>query len=126
MNRYRVRRSGEIAGVWRNAGELIAMTAEQAKHLTAPYGSELQLVAAEPPPAVPEAAKPAAGDGSLLHAWVEEGKQKALAIMTEAVGPELAEAGAVAADLKAQIDQAAADIAGAGPRKASRRRKASQ
>lgn len=38
MARYRVRRDGEVAGVWRRAGEVIDLDAAQAQHLAPPFG----------------------------------------------------------------------------------------
>ena len=44
MATYRVRKDGEIAGVWRSAGEEIELTAEQAKYLAYPHGRSIELV----------------------------------------------------------------------------------
>jgi len=53
MARYRVRRDGEVAGVWRRAGEVIELDVAQAQHLAPPLGGAVE-------PAVAEAEEPAA------------------------------------------------------------------
>lgn len=44
MNNYVVRVSGEIAGTWRNAGDVISLTARQALYLAPPLASVVQPV----------------------------------------------------------------------------------
>lgn len=41
MKNYRVRTGCEVAGIWRATGEIIAMTEENARHLTPPFGRVL-------------------------------------------------------------------------------------
>lgn len=51
MKNYRVRVAGEVLFVWRDKGEIIALTDEQAQHLAPPFGRTVELVedAAEQP-----------------------------------------------------------------------------
>lgn len=49
MKNYIVRRDGEIMGMYYRAGDSIALTDAQARYLTAPLGSEVELA---PPPVV--------------------------------------------------------------------------
>ncbi|WHO24267.1 hypothetical protein G6L90_21830 [Agrobacterium tumefaciens] len=44
MKNYTVRTGCEIAGRWRNAGEPIQLSADQARELTPPFGDVVSLI----------------------------------------------------------------------------------
>jgi len=56
--KFKVKTSCEVARRWREAGEIIEMSAEQAEHLAPPFGNVLEPVADMAPaaPSLPEAA----------------------------------------------------------------------
>lgn len=56
MKNYIVRSDGEIAGVYYRAGDTVALTDAQARHLTAPLGSEVELAPTPVAPPEPVAA----------------------------------------------------------------------
>lgn len=41
---YRVRRAGEVAGVWREKGATISLTDRQAQELAPPFGHVVELI----------------------------------------------------------------------------------
>jgi hypothetical protein len=50
MKNYIVRRDGEVMGMYYKAGAVIQLTPAQARHLTAPLGSELTEQTEQPKP----------------------------------------------------------------------------
>ena len=50
MERYRVNRDAEIAGMYRRAGDIIALTPAQARHLAPPLASVVTRIDPEQPP----------------------------------------------------------------------------